>query len=187
LPRFLSLAYVFALGCGGTVRPGDVLPDGGADFGACTAANQCVLATNGCCPSCGEPQQSDFAAVNASRLSEFRAAVCPMPVPCPRCAAFPNLYIGARCVNARCESFDVRKVPDFSACTSDADCRLRKGLECCECGAMGEWTAVSVKGQMALPDAVCAPGAACDACAPVPPQSLIAVCNAGHCETSYLL
>src|SRR5262249_25102624 len=148
---FFALALTAA--CGGAVRGTETPVDGGGggssgaggtggvDFAACGPSDRCVVAFTGCCGYFGPPQLSDFAAINSSQVGPYHAATCPVPIACPRCAGSPNLYIGARCLNGRCALFDTRETPAFSACARDTDCRLRKGLECCECGAAGEWTA----------------------------------------------
>jgi hypothetical protein len=128
----------------------------------------------------------NFAGVNSTYTDAFRAFTCPVPTPCPKCATAPNPYIGARCVSSHCQAFDTRQVPEFSMCTVNDDCRLRKGLDCCECGSTGEWTAVSFAGEAALDQAVCAPMTGCLDCLPVPPPSTTAVCVQGHCEIAVI-
>jgi hypothetical protein len=123
-----------------------------------------------------------FAGVNPKYTDAFRAFTCPVPEPCPRCATAPNPYIGARCVSSHCQAFDTRQVPEFSKCTVDTDCRLRKGLDCCECNSDGQWTAISVAGQAALTAAECAPMTGCADCLPVPPTNAKAACVQNHCE-----
>jgi len=84
-----------------------------------------------------------------------------------------NPNIGARCVNNRCEAFDVRLVPEFSQCTSDTECSLRPSVNCCGCNA---WIAVSAKGVSTLPEAVCSSrGTLCLRC-PAPPQGMTPAC-----------
>lgn len=159
--------------------------DGGIDWGVCGGPGQCIAALTGCCGPCGMPELPNFAGVNPMYIDAFHAATCPVPTPCPACVMTNNPYIGARCVGTRCQPFDTRSTPEFSRCASNADCRLRKGLDCCECGSPGEWTAVSLSGASALSSAQCAPQMPCAACLPVPPANLTAVCTGGgHCEVA---
>ncbi|HEX9294923.1 MAG TPA: hypothetical protein VF881_03790 [Polyangiaceae bacterium] len=205
----LFLAGLVAIGCGGNVSHTAGSVDGGpdvsaaggnagaggagsggggaggaagVDWGVCSGPGQCVLEKKGCCNPCGTPVLDSFAAVNASYVEAYQAATCPVPMPCPRCATVPNVYFAARCVGTHCQAFDVRQVPELSACSVDGDCRLRLGLDCCECGSLGQWTAVSLSGLAALGTTVCAPDTACDDCAPTPPAGTTPICSGGHCE-----
>jgi hypothetical protein len=126
-------------------------------------------------------------AVNRGQVDAFRKANCPVALPCPACAGVANPDIGAECVSSRCQLFDVKTTPAFSACMTPADCVLRLGLDCCECGSMGGWVSVSHAGEKALSQAVCAPNTACAECAPVPPKDDLPQCSAGFCNISVLL
>jgi hypothetical protein len=169
-------------GGGGAGSGGGSGGDAGIDWSQCTGPGQCTPLVNGCCSPCGTPTVDNFAGVNPKYTDAFKMAVCPVPMPCPRCATGINPYIGARCGGAHCQAFDSRLVPEFSKCGADTECRLRNGLECCECNSQGSWTAVSIAGQAALNAAVCAPNTGCPDCAPVPPAGAKAVCIQGHCE-----
>jgi len=156
--------------------------DAGIDWGACSGAGQCVRGRKGCCDPCGVPELDTFAGVNSMYLDAFKVATCPVPMICPACSTTANPNIAARCVANRCEAFDIRKVPDYSSCAVDGDCRLRKGLTCCECGSMEDWVAAHVSSEAALSAALCVAGTACLPCAPVPPVGMRAVCKAGYCQ-----
>jgi hypothetical protein len=158
--------------------------DAGVDWSQCSGPGQCSAQLTGCCGPCGMPTLDNFAGVNPMYTAAFRMATCPVPVPCPRCATAINPYIGALCGGTHCKAFDTRLVPEFSKCSTENDCRLRNGLDCCECGSQGPWTAVSIDGQAAINAAVCAPQTGCPDCAPVPPPGMRAVCVQGHCEVS---
>jgi hypothetical protein len=166
-------------GTGGTSGTGGA---GGVDWGACSGPGECIPLIAGCCGICGMPEIDVYRGVNRTQVPAFGMATCPMPVPCPRCVTLPNPYIGALCAAGRCRPFDVRQAPEFSKCAVDSDCRLRKGLDCCECGSSGQWTAISTIGQMALYSATCGPNSACEDCLPLPPAGARAVCVQGHCE-----
>ena len=156
--------------------------DGGIDWGACSGGGQCVRGRKGCCDPCGVPELDTFAGVNSMYLDAFKMATCPVPMVCPACPTGNNPNIAARCVTNRCEAFDIRKVPEYSGCAVDGDCRLRKGLACCECGAMDDWVAPNVSSEPALSAALCVAGTVCPPCAPVPPVGMRAVCKVGTCQ-----
>jgi hypothetical protein len=120
--------------------------------------------------------------VNAKYVAAFHTLACAQPVPCLDCVGASNPSIGARCESGHCQVFDVGKVPEITGCTTGADCRLRKGLDCCECGGSGAWVAVKTQGEAALSSLVCAADSACDECLPVPPAGLIAGCSGGICQ-----
>ena len=76
---------------------------------------------------------------------------------------------------------------ELSACSSDADCRLRV-TSCCECGGDTNPDAlIAIRSDveadyMAL---VC-DATDCDLCAPVYPDSMEAFCaDDGHCDTRF--
>jgi hypothetical protein len=185
-----SISGAGGTGGGGTGGGGDDGTGGeraaSADWSACSGPGQCIVVTTGCCTPCNVPQLSGVAGVNAKATAGFRAVTCPVPTSCPGCGLDPNPSLGARCVAGHCEAFDVRQVPEYSACSVNEECRMRKGLDCCECGT-APWTAVSVKGASALDAAMCAPGTVCNDCAPVPPAGVIVGCISGHCDFSVLL
>ena len=162
---------------------------GSTDWTACDGPGQCVAALKSCCASCSAPTVDQFAGVNAMFASDFHSLQCSTPVACPNCAGIENPNIAARCVSGKCEAFDVRKVPEFSACDAQNTCQLRLGLGCCVCGAGGgassqPWVAVSGSGEGALTQAECAPNTACADCLPVPPDNLLAACMSGVCQVT---
>jgi len=177
-----------AAGAGGGAGTGGSGGQGGsvgpALWSLCSGPGQCVIEHTGCCDPCGTPLLESFAGVNRNSVDAFRLGTCPTPTRCTECATAPNVYFGARCVGGQCQAFDVRQVPEFSACTKESDCTLRKGLDCCECGSEAPWTALSVSDASALKAAVCVPHDACPNCLPAPPSNLAAVCSANHCEVA---
>jgi hypothetical protein len=152
------------------------------DWGACVGPGECTPEYKGCCEACGVPDIHDYVGVNAKYLSQFRQEVCPVQPPCVPCVPAPRPFFAARCMAGRCEAIDIRQVPELSKCANDTECRLRKGLDCCECGASGAFTSVSIYGQMALGALVCPPMTGCAECAPTPPANLKAVCLMNHCD-----
>ena len=137
-----------------------------------------------CCGVCGMPELSDMFGINRAYVETYRKEKCPPPIACPLCIAAPNPNLGARCEADRCAPFDVRRVPEYSACMSDADCMLRPGVGCCACGVgTSDWIAVSHSGARALSSAVCDPVAPCPPCGPPPPPpELRAVCANNVCQ-----
>jgi hypothetical protein len=195
--------FCFFVACGGAVKSGEGVSDGGTtagsstgtggaggssvDYAACGPTDRCVPALVGCCGTCGPLELSHFAGTNARYVTEFRAATCPMPLPCPDCGGYPNDHITARCAAGRCEAIDIRRTPEITGCSADTDCRVRLGLECCECSSTGAWAAIAVKGESALAAAVCPANFGCDACVPQPPKDLVPACVNGVCEIFVLL
>jgi hypothetical protein len=168
---------------GSTTTTGSGGAGGGrVDWNACAGPGECTPEYKGCCEACGVPDIHDYVGVNAKYLSQFREEVCPVQLPCPPCVPAPRPFFAARCTAGRCEAIDIRQVPELSKCANDGECRLRKGLDCCECGASGDWTSVSIYGQMALGALVCPPMTGCAECAPIPPADLRAVCLMNHCD-----
>jgi hypothetical protein len=137
-----------------------------------------------CCGSCGTADVSAYVGVNTNRVSDFRKELCPNPVACPAiaCPIAQNNNIGARCVAGHCQAFDVRMVPEFSACGPDNVCHLRAGLGCCTCTPNPTWVAVSQSGEQALTAAECAPNTGCLDCVSVPPPRTLAQCTNHVCQ-----
>ncbi len=153
---------------------------------ACGVPSDCVVVLNGCCDTCGPASASDRLAVNKNRVDEVAKEVCSEPVPCPKCASFPNPALVATCEAGRCKLVDLSLEP-LAKCATDADCRLRTNT-CCECGGptdAGHLTAVGKQG--GIESIVCDPGFACDECLPQYPSDAVAVCVDGHCSASYYL
>jgi hypothetical protein len=172
-------------GSGGSVGTGGSGGTGVPNWDACDGPGQCVALEKSCCGSCGLAEVSAFAGVNTKRVQDFRSQLCPMPVACPAiaCPQAINPNIAARCIAGHCQAFDVRKVPEYSACDTMADCHLRMGLGCCTCGAgTGGWVAVSKSGEQGITSAQCGPDTACPDCAAIPPPMTIAACTNHVCQ-----
>jgi hypothetical protein len=134
-----------------------------------------------CCAFCDIDSVDDFEAVNRA-YAGFMSPVCEL-VDCDSCDAPPESeHFAATCNAGSCEIMDIRK-SELSACTTDADCRLRAGLSCCEDCSSASWVAVSVDSPAVL-GALCGPNPLpCPPCVPIYPEDLIAVCGSnGHCE-----
>ena len=163
-------------------------PDAFADFSACDATTQCMLATPGCCATCGPTTASSYVAIDASQFSAFHAATCPAPEPCPNCASIPDPNFVAACRSNRCTVVDLRTDP-ISACTTDADCRFRWAGDCCECTpAPYDLVSIASANEPQLDAILCAPATSCTRhCAAAPyPTDKKPVCNPTtlHCQVS---
>jgi hypothetical protein len=148
------------------------------DFTSCDVPSDCVLAANSCCV-CGVPELSNMTSVNVESADDYYTSICSMePVcGCPT-ALNPNLL--ATCDDGMCRAVDVRQDPS-SACTDDADCRVRV-RECCECGGdTSPGSLIGVGPGNAYDQLVCDPRAACAECAPSYPPEATTRCDAGHC------
>ena len=173
-------------GTGGTGTTGGSGGSGGTgggtiDWDACTGPGQCELAPQKCC-TCGILGLGDLRAINSSKRAEFSKQVCStMPAPCPPCVGINDPNLMARCESGRCRGFDIRTDPTYTKCGSNQECTLRKGLTCCECGADGDWVAVSHLGKMLLAAELCGPNSVCPGCVPVPPVYYAARCVNGAC------
>lgn len=153
-------------------------------FDSCTASDQCALASNTCCGTCGLPTLADFDVINERQRMAHRAAVCPVPQPCPACAGFPNPNLGATCRAGTCEGFDLGAMA-LTECAVDSDCRLRT-RGCCECGGdLGNLIAIRADSEGDYMNLVCPIEAACDDCAPTYPAERRAVCDAGRCVAEF--
>lgn len=170
---------------GGTNTTGGTGGTQSRDWSGCELNSDCVLAAASCCAVCGEPALGDVDAVNRARLDAHSEAVCPNPVPCPKCAEATNADLHATCNDGVCLALDIRD-EEASACSSDDDCKLRV-TGCCESGgstAAWDLIAIARAGEPAYQALVCDPEQACDECAPIYPTDMEAYCATdGHCAT----
>lgn len=176
-------------GCGGNENRFDsleaclnVCDPGGRT--ACESTAECVV-DHGCCGFCGMDHPDQLVAVNA-KYGSFTAPQCAL-VDCAQCTVPEQLgHFGARCNEGTCEIYDVRK-SDLSACETDADCRLRAGLSCCESCGETNWVAVSTDRERVEKELCGDMPAGCPACAPIEPVRTFAACSQGHCQVQTLL
>jgi hypothetical protein len=194
---FVAFGSLLAIGaCGSRTldqgsTTGDASTDGAvdaADFSKCDGTTQCILATPGCCAACGPVTLASFVAIDATQAGAFRSATCTAPMPCPNCASIPDPNFVAACRSGSCTAIDLR-TDAISACTTDADCRLRWGGDCCECGApLYDLISIASANEAQLDAILCAPATTCTRhCAPSPyPTDKKPVCNPTtlHCEVS---
>lgn len=161
--------------------------DAGADAGErrdCTQPSECVVVPMTCCGVCGAPATGDVTAIRKDAQSA-RTERCKTAL-CPACAQRPNPALVATCRSGRCEVVDIAASDPVSHCQSAADCRVRVSA-CCECGGdTSPYTLIAIasSSEQAYTLLVCAPNAACAACAPLYPSNVSASCaQSGHCAT----
>jgi hypothetical protein len=160
--------------------------NGGApDMDRCQQPYECTLAPNGCCGDCGDGTAQSFVALNRSQLSAYPAARGCSGVACGPCPPIDVIqrtssYFAATCTAGSCQVVNTRET-DVTACTTDSDCTLRNGMNCCEfCAA--EETMVAVNKRADLNALLCGQGpGACPPCVPVYPYGFGAVCASGRC------
>ena len=159
--------------------------DPGPEFSSCAGPGLCTLVPIKCC-LCGLLTMDLTAAINTSKVETYQRQTCGVPPPpCPPCVGTIDPHLMARCEAGRCRGFDVRSDPNYTGCTADGQCTLRKGLGCCDCQPDdGTWVALNASGLKNVPLQSCAPGTACPGCVPIPPPDTKAVCRAGICERS---
>jgi hypothetical protein len=154
-----------------------------ADWAVCTDQGQCSVNPVGCCAVCGAPTLADVEGVRMGREDQHYAEVCPVPEPCPRCPSFDVPELVPTCAAGQCKVVDLR-MEAITACTTDAECRIRT-TSCCECGGDPRYVAVSTTTESdAYAALVCPTGTACPECVPVYPDTVVARCVAGHCEAT---
>jgi hypothetical protein len=102
--------------------------------------------------------------------------------------AWITVYVTAVCRMDTCNAIDIR-TDELSACSTDSDCTLRWGVNCCElCATDTQNTGlVAVRKTPSYSEALCNPETPCPPCAPPPyPANASAVCNStGHCEVLF--
>lgn len=182
--RFGMVALVVGFAACGGKRADDQA--GNAALYACQRNPDCVVVPESCCGTCGAPTRGDAVALNADKQAAFRRGACGNGAGCPACAPlFVDPTLVATCQKARCELVDLHEHP-MTACTKDADCRIRVA-DCCECGgdtSMGRLIGLNVTAEADYTALVCSPSQSCLECAPLYPPEVTVTCNAaGFCET----
>lgn len=180
--------YFFKARCGVTKNRFDTLDacvaacdPGGLEH--CQNSADCVVQGAACCGGCEPVKAEDLRAISRAYAE---VQTCP-GVQCGPCADHEGPperpYYGATCANQRCELVDVRET-ELGSCVADSDCRLRRGLECCECDSSGPWVAVANQ-PLAVANLLCGAPVSCDqTCDRTPPEDLQATCFEGRCVVS---
>ncbi len=149
---------------------------------------ECLLVSPLCCTKC-EPHLPTSAPVHETELEAFnqqKSSQC-AAVDCQDCddpvlSELSNL--AAICRDGACAAIDVRQ-DLVSECRVDADCHLRWGTACCQCGSGDPQTLVAVVAD--FDSWVCKADGCLDKCAPPEiPANAHAACVAGHCTVEFL-
>jgi hypothetical protein len=162
---------------------------GGSLWAVCDAPGDCLLHAATCCGVCGEPAVSDSFGVNYALINSYHAKLCKDVTTCPACKEQPNPSLSAFCRGGQCQVIDVHQ-DTISGCTTDADCVLRQGNQCCDCGTAdaSQYVAISAAGQAEFESQVCGHGvgACTKGCAGAPPSTIGAVCDGAtkHCKVT---
>jgi hypothetical protein len=164
---------------------------GGVDAGLpgeCTGPGQCALAFLTCCAPCIEYGLDDVIPLHEDQVGPHYSDMgCDDLPACPPCVGPPNPDLFAYCEGGQCVEADMGVHP-LNECAVDADCKLRYGLACCECGAEGlGLTAIPVNAQDDLAALVCKPDQGCLECAPTYPANASPFCDAGRCTVAFAL
>jgi hypothetical protein len=159
---------------------------GGPDYAACGPSDECIPVPKGCCEPCSV-QLDQFQAIAAKNADIVQKTKNCDGVACPGCIGLDLGNVAARCVQGRCQLFDVRKEPNVSKCGTDADCVLRYGSRCCWSCTSEDVIAITKDAEQALRSMVCPANGPppCPRCAPQPDPNKTAYCNAGSCAVKH--
>jgi hypothetical protein len=108
---------------------------------------------------------------------------CP-PISCGACPPVDELsttrqYFVPTCYAGSCGIADLRE-QDATTCSSDADCVLRDGAQCCE-GCDGTGIVTVNPSKLDIPS-LCAEDQGCPDCASIIPPEYGAQCQSGRCR-----
>jgi hypothetical protein len=168
---------------GGAPSTGGMLATGGmpTDVTSCGVNSDCVVRPQSCCGACGAATINDAAAINKDRLADYQAMIC-RGQGCDACYMPNDPTIVANCRSGFCSLVFLLEEP-LTACTIDAECRLRT-RDCCECGGnieLDNLIALNEKGLLEYPPLVCDPNSGCQECLPPEPTSAVARCQELRC------
>jgi len=154
---------------------------GGEDRTRCSEPSECTLLAGECC-SCSQ-ELDKLVAVSKFYDEEFPGILSCPDIPCPDCeAGTRSPYLFVTCEKSleespHCAGYDARQHA-ITECTQDSDCRLRRGLSCCECS--GEIVAVNVSADI---EALTCDSGGCTADCDPPgfPALAVPICVSGRC------
>ncbi len=176
-------------GQGGVAGVAGGLADAGAaaaaGWSACTTTSECVVRPGTCCGSCGAATRGDAVGVNRKAAEAHLQQACASGEGCDLCFMPDDPTLVATCSTGSCRVVDLLALP-LTACSTDADCRIRTS-DCCECGGSAEadsLIAVRVGSEPELVKILCDPMALCDDCDPGYPEYARAACHAGRCTVT---
>ncbi|HMJ10721.1 MAG TPA: BPTI/Kunitz domain-containing protein [Polyangiaceae bacterium] len=160
---------------------------GTPDLDRCRQPYECTVAARGCCGDCGDGTAESFVGLNRANLSAYVKARGCTGVACGPCppievTARTTPYFAATCEAGSCQVVDTRRT-SVTECTTDSDCTLRMGMNCCE--SCGGDNLAAVNKRADLNALLCGEGfGACPPCVPVYPEGFGAICNSGRCAVA---
>jgi len=157
---------------------------GTASYGACSMTSECMVRPRDCCGSCGAATRTNAIAINRGNADSYTLAVCENSG-CPECYMPQDPTLLGRCEGGACKVVDLRAQP-LTACTSNADCRVRT-TSCCECGGnvtLEALIAIRRDAEAEYQRLACDLSVDCDACLPPYPSGAVASCQEGRCTVS---
>jgi hypothetical protein len=158
-------------------------PGGGTNWGACKVDAECGQFMAGCCGACEPIDGSALIAVSSAHRDDVIQDRYPMCAAVAACAPCPFVgeyeatwkYFEPVCVSGQCSLLDIRKSA-LTACKTDADCRLRDGVDCCPGWDGTGYVAVSANASFCSDRPVPCPGDAS-----IQPTWISASCQQGYC------
>ena len=169
---------------------------GSPDLDRCQQASDCVFTGTGCCGACDSATfDHDIISLNSQYLDQLSCSFAlelPPPggnngasapvdcAPCPPLGDGTMKFFVPDCVKKQCSVLDVRESA-LTACTTDQDCRVRRGNHCCE--SCGTDDLLAVRSDGSFDQFVCegTGPAACPHCVELPTSALAYCGNDGQC------
>lgn len=196
-------------GCGGNAnRYGSLAecqkacPGGSPSYDSCKVPSDCVVTGTGCCGICDSAgiTEHDLIAYNRQYTSLLQcgfaldvaaggsaSAGASAPIACAPCPLPPAgqgtlKYFVPDCIAGQCVVEDLRTSP-VTACTTSAECKVRRGTGCCESCDSGDL--IGTRNDGSFEKLVC--GGAPTPCAACLPTSTGAqpYCANGRCEVAF--
>jgi hypothetical protein len=152
-------------------------------WASCVSPDQCVVVARACCPSCAVPELADVIGLRRGATNDPRECSSECPPTGGLCLPLTNANLGVQCSGGQCEAFDVRALPQLSACQSASDCRLRAGAQCCPTVSdiLDPDVWIAIRTDADLRSLVCASDAVCPNPDPSPPVGMGTACYKGTC------
>jgi hypothetical protein len=176
-------------GCGGNENNFGTLDACYAECGGpvseetrCEISMDCTVVPVECCGHCGDATLADLTAIRRDHLEEFTRP-CQL-VDCA-CATTTPAWAAATCSQGRCVAVDIRET-EYTECTLETDCVLRRGLDCCENCASDGSDLVAVRKGLDIGELTCGALVDCQSCA-TEPRSVYASCEEGRCTANMTL
>jgi hypothetical protein len=150
----------------------------------CEIPMDCTVVPSVCC-ACEKVGPHELIAIRRDSSDDFLQSTCGA-IGCECEAAVPP-WAGATCIQGRCVAVDIRET-EYTECTVDTDCVLRRGLDCCEDCSLGGGEMVGVRKDRDVGELTCGALVDCEACSSEnEPRATSAICDSGRCTVSILL